>query len=156
MMARWDFPDDWLVGLVLPDVATFSGAEELSFFKSNTPVPADQVLDTMASMYHGVLPAFAMADMSLLKSALEKVHSVGLKHAELLAQSSRTIEAFRTLQTLPKVAVGLSSLGPLLYCVFEKSDYECRQSLDAILEQLGAEYLGSFPGCNSGFTTEAI
>src|SRR5271169_2589036 len=122
ILARWQFPERWLVGLILPDNTTFSGTKELDFFRSNAPIPADQVLQTMSSIYHGVVPAFATADICLLKNALEKVHSTGFKHRELLAQSNKTIETLRSLQTLPRIAVGLSSLGPLLYCVFDDCD----------------------------------
>lgn len=151
LLARWPFPDNWTVGLILPDDSTFSGERELSFFETATPIPADQALLTMSAVYHGVIPAFAMADLASLKRALEAVHSTGLKYKELHAQTGRTINAFNEIQSIPRVAVGLSSLGPLIYCIFEKRDLECRTALEALCVRKSARFLGVFSGCNSGF-----
>jgi beta-ribofuranosylaminobenzene 5'-phosphate synthase len=156
LLARWPFPDHWLVALALPDTETFSGEKELAFFKSKTPISVDQVLQTMSNVYHGIIPAVATADIGLLKIALENVHSVGLKREELKVQSSKTVEALEKMQTLPRVAAGLSSLGPLLYCIFDKRDEESQTLLEAMSRQMGTEYLGAFSGCNTGFTVEAI
>ena len=156
LLARWPFPDNWLVGLVLPDNTTFSGERELAFFRSKTPIPTDQALQTMSNVYHGIIPAVAMGDLELLKLALEKVHSVGVKHEELQAQSKKTIEVFERIQTLPRVASGLSSLGPLLYGVFERHDEESKRLLESISRQMGVTYLGAFSGSNTGFAVEFI
>ena len=156
VLARWTFPDNWLVGLVLADARTLSGAREVAFFQSKTPIPTDDVFRTMSHIYHGIIPAVAMADIDLLKLSLEKVHSVGLKREELQAQSRETIDALEKIQTLPRVAVGLSSLGPLLYCVFNRNDRESPSLLKSISRQTGAAYLGAFSGNNTGFAVEPI
>jgi beta-ribofuranosylaminobenzene 5'-phosphate synthase len=156
LLARWPFPDRWLVGLTLPATNMFSGARELAFFESKTPIPTDQALQTMSHVYHGIIPAMATADIGLLKTALEKVHSVGFKREELQAQSKKTIEAFENIQRLPRVAVGLSSLGPLIYCIFDKGDEESRSLVGSMAKRMGIEYLGAFSGSNTGFAVEAI
>jgi beta-ribofuranosylaminobenzene 5'-phosphate synthase len=155
-IARWSFPDHWIVGLVLPDSSTFSGAKESSFFKQKTPLPADQVLLTMSAVYHGVIPAFAIADLDLLKRALEKVHSTGLKREELHAQTEKTIATFRRFQSLPRVAIGLSSLGPLIYCIFDRSDLESRAAVENLTLETEVKLLGVFSGYNSSFKVEAV
>jgi beta-ribofuranosylaminobenzene 5'-phosphate synthase len=155
LIARWSFPDHWLVGLVLPDRPTFSGEKEASFFREKTPLPADQALLTMSAVYHGVVPAFAMADLNLLKKSLEKVHSTGLKREELHAQTEKTINVFQKIQSFPRIAVGVSSLGPLIYCIFDRSDLESREALSNLAHQTEVKFLGAFSGCNSGFEVEA-
>jgi beta-ribofuranosylaminobenzene 5'-phosphate synthase len=154
LIARWPFPDHWTVGLVLPDNSTFSGEKESSFFKEKTPITTDQVLLTMSAVYHGVIPAFATTDLNLLKSALRKVHSRGLKCEELHAQTKKTVDTFQKFQSLPRIAVGLSSLGPLIYCIFDEGDFESRETLENLAQQTEAEFLGVFSGYNSGFETE--
>jgi beta-ribofuranosylaminobenzene 5'-phosphate synthase len=154
LIARWPFPEHWVIGLVLPDSSVFSGEKEASFFLQNTPLPSEQVLFTMAAVYHGVIPAFAMADLDLLKRALEKVHSTGLKREELDAQTAKTIDAFRNFQSLPRIASGLSSLGPLIYCIFDKSDLQSREALHHLAQQTSVDFLGVFSGHNSGFEVE--
>ncbi|SDT48839.1 beta-ribofuranosylaminobenzene 5'-phosphate synthase family protein [Bradyrhizobium canariense] len=155
LIARWSFPDHWTVGLVLPDNPTFFGEKEASFFKEKTPLPSDQVLLTMSAVYHGVIPAFATANLSLMKGALERVHSTGLKREELRAQTEKTIDTFRRFQSLPRIASGLSSLGPLIYCIFDRRDSESREALENLARLTGSKFLGVFSGCNSGFEVEA-
>jgi beta-ribofuranosylaminobenzene 5'-phosphate synthase len=154
LIARWTFPDEWIVGLILPDRPTFSGEKESSFFSEKTPLPNDQVLLTMSAVYHGVLPAFAMTDLALLKRALEKIHSTGLKHEELHAQTQRTIDIFHRFQSLPRTAIGLSSLGPLIYCIFHRYDSGTREALEELARQNEVEFLGLFSGYNSAFEVE--
>jgi beta-ribofuranosylaminobenzene 5'-phosphate synthase len=151
LLARWAFPNRWLVGLVLPTCSTFSGERELEFFSETAPIPADQALETMSAVYHGVIPAFVTADITLLKHSLGKLHTVGFKKEELRAQTRSTIEAFHRIQSLSRVAVGLSSLGPLLYCIFDKRDFESRDMLESMSLGIGAKLLGIFSGFNSGF-----
>lgn len=155
LIARWSFPDHWMVGLVLPDSSTFSGEKEAAFFREKTPIPSDQALLTMSAIYHGVIPGFAMSDLDLLKRALGKVHLTGLKREELHAQTGKTIDTFQRIQSLPRVAAGLSSLGPLIYCIFERCDIESREALESLARQTGAKFMGVFSGCNSGFEVEA-
>jgi beta-ribofuranosylaminobenzene 5'-phosphate synthase len=155
LIARWPFPDHWIVGLVLPDRSKFSGEKEASFFRDKTPLPNDQVLLTMSAVYHGVIPAFAMADLNLLKGALEKVHSTGLKYEELHAQTEKTVDTFQKFQALPRVATGLSSLGPLIYCIFDRCDFGSRGALETLAQQTEVDFLGAFSGYNSGFEVEA-
>jgi beta-ribofuranosylaminobenzene 5'-phosphate synthase len=154
LIARWTFPHQWLVGLILPDRATFYGEKELAFFKAATPIAADQTLKTMSAVYHGLIPAFALADIGLLKKSLQEIHSVGFKQKEVHAQTGRTIKALETLQSLTRVAVGMSSLGPLLYCIFQKDDLESRTELETLSRKIGADFLGAFSGCNRGFEVQ--
>lgn len=156
LLARWPFPDSWLVSLILADHATIAGAKEAAFFQSKTPLPSDQTLQTMSAIYHGVIPGLALRDLMLLKLSLEKVHSVGLKREELLAQSAETVETLRMLQTLPAAATGLSSLGPLLYCISDRADAETQTQIERMSSQIGAEYLGAYSASNSGYSIELI
>jgi len=156
MLARWLFPDHWLVGLVLPDEPTFYGSSEEAFFKAKTPLARQEAFKTMSSVYHGVIPAFATADIDLLRRSLKDVHSTGLKHQELLAQTPKTMETMKGLSRLPRVAVGLSSLGPLLYGIFNRDDAESRIELERAAKDTGANYLGAFGGSNQGFLVESI
>jgi beta-ribofuranosylaminobenzene 5'-phosphate synthase len=155
LLARWTFPDQWLVGLILPDRATFSGEKELAFFKATTPIAADQTLKTMSAVYHGLIPAFVLADIGLLKNSLQEIHSVGFKQKELHAQTSKTVGALETIQSLPRVAAGMSSLGPLLYCIFQKDDFKSRTEIETISREIGADFLGEFSGCNGGFEVQS-
>lgn len=156
LLARWQFPSQWAIGLVLPACPSFAGANERTFFDKTTPLPAHDVLETMSAMYHGVLPAFITTDIDLLKRSLERIHSIGFKKCELEAQTVNTTRTLRLIQEIPKLAAGLSSLGPLIYCVFEKTNRESMETLETISKQMDAKVLGVFSGCNSGFEVQSI
>lgn len=155
MLARWLFPERWSIALILPDATTFSGDQEVGFFQATTPLPDDQALLTMSSVYHGVVPAFVTADIQLMKTALEEIHAIGFKGEELRAQSNRTKDVFRELQALPGIAVGMSSLGPLIYCIFNR-DTDGQSLLERTSNYLGLNYLGTFSGCNTGFRIDSL
>ena len=103
----------------------------------------------------GVIPALVTSNVALLKDAFEEIHLTGLKRRELLAQSPKTIRAMNELRKLPRVAVGLSSLGPLIYGIFDKNDDISQTQFEQTTNAIGANYLGSFSGHNSGFKVEA-
>jgi predicted sugar kinase len=52
--------------------------------------------------------------------------------------------------------VGLSSLGPLIYGIFDREDTESQMSFEQIARSTGANYLGAFTGNNEGFLVESI
>lgn len=155
MLARWPFPECWSVALIIPDMTTFSGDLEVDFFQATAPLPDDQVLLTMSSVYHGAVPAFVTADIQLMKTSLEDIHRRGFKCQELRAQSDKTKAAFCKLQDLPGIAVGMSSLGPLIYCIFHR-DTDGQSVLERMSDELDLNYLGTFSGCNTGFKVDAL
>src|SRR5690606_33958207 len=66
LMMRQPFPSPWRVGLCLPRAERSHGMDERRFFEAHTPIPRNEALETMALLYHGVLPAFRQVDLALL------------------------------------------------------------------------------------------
>jgi beta-ribofuranosylaminobenzene 5'-phosphate synthase len=110
-------PSDWTFALVLLDAEGISGSREVEFFRAHTPLERNEVLESLALLYHGVVPAVAGADIQLLKEALRGIHAWGFKRIELEAQSETVRDAFDALNSLADCAVGLSSIGPMLYVI---------------------------------------
>lgn len=148
--ARTSVPTNWRFLLALPPGRLLSAARELSFFAQHTPIPADEALQSLALVYHGLLPAFLTEDLRAVKKALAGLHRTGFKLRELSAQSQPVRSLFRELELLPNVAVGMSSLGPLLYVVLRKEDRVSLEEARRACARNAAEVIGCYRAANSG------
>ena len=99
----------------LPHGRIYSGEDEAIFFEENTPIGAAEVYEVLAAVYHGIVPAFAEADLGLLRAALWDVQQTGFKKREIAGQTGRVRELLELLHSRWKLAAGMSSLGPLVY-----------------------------------------
>jgi len=148
---RFDIPEKWRFLLILPRGERLAGSQEKLFFQRSTPVPRSEVLEAIAATYHGVVPAIVTADIGLLSSALGTLHRVGFKRMELAAQSDAVRRIYDQLTTIRGLAVGLSSLGPLIYAAADTTDAEAVNEAEAICTIDEATVLGSFPPRNLGY-----
>ena len=155
LLARQAFPTDWRVHLFLPTGGSYSGDEELVFFRNHTPIPAAEVREILAAVYHGIVPAFAEAELGALRRAVYEIHHTGFKKREVESHGSVVRELLDRLYTEPNVAAGMSSLGPLVYAIAPRDlDVLSNQTTAAVLST-PIEYLGSFAGRNEGYELEA-
>jgi beta-ribofuranosylaminobenzene 5'-phosphate synthase len=149
LMARVPFPSEWCVALLLPDEPTMSGEEEAKFFNENAPVTKGDALETMAILYHGVLPAFILKDYEAIGLALQSLHRVGFKMRELQRCSTRAQSCLAALFERG-LAAGVSSVGPLLYVVVPRSDRERLDQVRSVSLDLGVPMLSVASGWNAG------
>lgn len=155
MLARQAFPKHWRVHLFLPTSRSYSGDEELAFFREHTPIPAAEVQEILAAIYHGIVPAFAEADLGTLRRAMHEIHCAGFKKREVESHGSVVRDLLDRLYGEPSLAAGMSSLGPLVYAIAPRdlnilSTHRIGASLSTPVE-----YLGSFAGRNEGYELEA-
>ena len=127
-----------------------TGPEEIKFFVKNAPVPKVEALSTMAALYHGVLPAFLLGDYSALASALAEVHRLGFKARELGRWSPNLQMAVAALSE-NGFAVGLSSVGPLIYVILPDDDPVSIDKVRAICAGLTTRMTTVVRGWNSGY-----
>jgi beta-ribofuranosylaminobenzene 5'-phosphate synthase len=134
---------------MMPRGELISGEKERAFFAFHTPIATEQVLESLAAVWHGLVPAFLEADLNLLRLALKDLSSCGLKKQEIEAQSEsrRLIDLIAAELALP---VGMSSLGPLVFCVSEAS-MDVTPRLRAICNKCDAMYIGAASPANHGF-----
>lgn len=147
---RWKLPEMWRILLILPPGKRLSGVSEAAFFRETTPLPRTEVLEAVAAMYHGVLPAIITAELGLLGSSLRQLHNVGFKRLELEAQSESVKQAYRRFASMADAATGLSSLGPLLYVIVHRNDSETIAAVEHDCAERGLLYMGLFDGHNNG------
>lgn len=143
---------DWRFHLVLPSGVRRSGRSEKAFFKANTPIRTRSVLDTLAVVYHGLLPAIVEDDLSSIREALASLQRTGFKQRELRAQPTAVRRCIRALHGAG-FAAGMSSMGPLTFAISERGRTD---EVRRIAEDQRARYLGEFSGRNRGAVLEAL
>jgi beta-ribofuranosylaminobenzene 5'-phosphate synthase len=148
VLGRWEFPHAWRIALMLPRGKLANGEYEREFFRKNTPLPKAEVLETMAIMYHGVIPAFVTHDATTLRSALVELHRIGFKHREVAAQSEETRAALTRLQLESDLPVGMSSMGPMIYAILPADDPTADCYTRRFSRDNNIRFLGIFEGYN--------
>ena|SRR5579863_2812361 len=144
-------PDNWRFHLLLPAGNYMHGAQEYEFFKNNTPIPAQETFRTIALAYHGLAPAVATNDLRLLRDILTSLHRIGFKRRELKGQTASVNIAVSRLRQRNDCAVGLSSMGPLVYAVTEADNHHFTRFVESLCRDGAVEMLGSFAGRNLGY-----
>lgn len=151
VVSRVNIPKRWVFYLLLPPGTRFSGQRERKFFEQNTPVPRSEVLDTIALLYHGVVPAVLGEDLALLKSSIAGLHEVGFKLRELRAQSEYARRLIAHFGNIESCAVGLSSMGPLVYVIADESDRSFGLEVGRACNKFKARLIETCKGRNRGF-----
>lgn len=150
VLCRTRIPPMWTFHLVLPRGSKFESGKEREFFQRATPIPQIEVWESISWLYHGVLPAVVTGDLALLRSSLAGIHSVGFKRREVEAQGDAVREVLLEVSDLESCAVGMSSMGPLIYVVSSRNDNGVRTALLDISARTNCCFLGSYRGRNQG------
>lgn len=155
LTARLPAPEAWSLILLHVPGKRLEGQQEVEFFERNTPIPVGEVHEVLALVYHGVLPAVAEANHELLALAVKGIQKTGFKKREIENQGDDVRAALEHLNSTPRVAAGLSSLGPLIYIILADTDPAL------VAETLGISRIygnpsGPIPFCNSGATARTV
>jgi beta-ribofuranosylaminobenzene 5'-phosphate synthase len=149
LISRWDFPESWRVWLLLPDESQRIKVNEVELFRQNAPIPKSEAYETLAALYHGVVPAFRLLDIDLLAHSLRDLHKAGFKRRELDAHPEKTRNVLNALHDRG-IAAGMSSLGPLIYAIVEQSDQESIRFIQILAQHNGLSCAGPVMGRNRG------
>ncbi len=87
----------------------------------------------------------------LLKRALHDLHSTGFKARELRNQADPVRDFLKEADEKTGLAVGMSSLGPLVFAVGAASDNKERELIKDLAVKYGGRMLGAFRGRNRGY-----
>jgi beta-ribofuranosylaminobenzene 5'-phosphate synthase len=116
-------------------------------FRDRPAIPEDEIRRQITLAHHEIVPALIECDFGRFAVAMTEMSSIGFKKYEVGIQSRAVGESIRDLQHLSQ-CVGMSSLGPTVYAMFERSD-EADNAIDA----LGPDLAGvSTRANNTGFT----
>jgi beta-RFAP synthase len=148
-------PSDWICHLILPQGFRRAGLDEAAFFRENTPIERESVLQVLSAVYHGICPAVASADLDLFRRALLQINGAGFKRREVMAQPPELAALLRRVNGNPALAAGMSSMGPLVYVIGAADQGEdARGELEGICASFEAKYLGGYRFRNAGFEVD--
>ena len=147
VIVRLKVPENWRIHLFLPDGERITGQAERDFFMRSTPIPRWEILEVLASVYHGVAPSFATGNLPGLACSLRRIHEFGFKKREVERQCASVPELLRCLNSVGNLAVGMSSLGPLVYAISALGSEDLTNQFKS---RYGSIYLGEFKARNEG------
>lgn len=149
---RTPIPEQWRFHLYdVPDGLRRFGTDEAEFFRTNTPVASDEVFELIAVAYHMLAPAVINADLELLRTGISRISELGFKKREIEGQSDDVRALIANLLSYRGCAVGMSSMGPLVYAITRTGDTLFSSHIEAAARTTRFTHLGTFPGRNSGF-----
>jgi beta-ribofuranosylaminobenzene 5'-phosphate synthase len=149
VVTRLPIPSSWRFILLLPTGARRSGAAELAVFRKYTPLPPSEVKQTLAALFYGVTTSVAEKNLGALKEALIQMHRTGFKACELREQNQATRRLLARLYSIsPNCAVGMSSMGPLIYAIVDRRDRREIESVLSIAASTNTKVIGIFSGRN--------
>jgi beta-ribofuranosylaminobenzene 5'-phosphate synthase len=138
--SRIEFPKSWAIDLLLPEGPRLHGEKELDVFSAYAPIPMDDSLTVMSEIYHGVLPAVSEGDLPTLAASLRAVHLRGFKRYEL-QQQPRSEALLEAIWSASDVAAGMSSMGPLVYAIYDEEDASWATTRTALLTSHSVRHL---------------
>lgn len=148
---RCEFPRSWQVHLLLPFGRKFYGGREVEFFRQSTPVPNDEILAVLANVYHGAIPAILEQDLDGLKRACLGIRQAGFKRREIDSAGEVVKSLIERLESRTDAAVGMSSLGPLIYAITRADDHATTSLIAEIANASTLEFFAITAGRNEGY-----
>lgn len=142
IIARHDFPEDWKIVLVIPNVEHgASGSKEVNIFQSNCPIPLGAVEKLTHVLLMKMLPAVVEADLDSFGSAINMVQNVGFKRIEHELQNPRIKEIMNSLTDAGAAGVGMSSFGPTLYAVTDTNATDISRAAEEVMKDVGGKII---------------
>jgi beta-ribofuranosylaminobenzene 5'-phosphate synthase len=139
LLAHVDFPPDWLIGLVDPPSPPGpSGVREEAVFSRFGEQSPAEIATSIAVTYHGLLPAAIERDFDSFRAAIHEHQVHGFKAAENSIQTAADISLANQLRAATPAAVGLSSLGPLIYVVIHRNEEDGVHAIETTAARWGA------------------
>ncbi len=106
---------NWEVGVLIPHyIPTKTNAEEKAFFKKTCPIHKEQVYESVYHSLFGILASVETKDKSNFCKAIKAIQIQAWKQAERNLYPELTLIE-KKLYEFGADAVGMSSLGPMLY-----------------------------------------
>jgi beta-ribofuranosylaminobenzene 5'-phosphate synthase len=118
IIARYDFPEDWKVVLVLPNVRkNVSGKKEVNIFQEYCPIPLREVQQLSHLLLMKMMPAVLEKDLDMFGETVNQIQDMGFKKIENQLQKPVIGEIMQFLRDAGAPGVGMSSFGPTIYAV---------------------------------------
>jgi beta-ribofuranosylaminobenzene 5'-phosphate synthase len=144
ILARYDFPEDWKIILVIPNVERgVSGADEIDAFKTYCPIPLVEVEKLSHLMLMKLMPSVLESDIDTFGAAVNKIQDIGFKRIENKLQNPYIAELMNNLRIAGAAGVGMSSFGPTIFAVTDTNEQDIVSAADDALDGIGGEIIGT-------------
>jgi beta-ribofuranosylaminobenzene 5'-phosphate synthase len=139
IIARYDFPLDWKIILVIPNVERgVSGAKEVDAFQNHCPIPLNEVEKLSHLLLMKLMPAVVESDLDSFGSAVNDIQDIGFKKVENKLQNPLISQIMKDLRIAGAAGVGMSSFGPTIYAVTDTNEQDIVSAAkDAIKDTSG-------------------
>lgn len=138
IIARYDFPQDWKVVLVIPHLEKHvSGEKEVNIFQEYCPVPLEEVQRLSHLLLMKMMPAVLEKDLEGFGEAVNSIQNIGFKKIENQLQNPVIREIMQLLRDEGAPGVGMSSFGPTIYAVTDSPQDILSAANDALKDMGG-------------------
>ncbi len=141
IVARYDFPDEWKVVLVIPDDnKNVSGNKEVNIFQEYCPIPLEDVQQLSHLILMKMMPAILEKDLDAYGECVNMIQNMGFKKIENQLQKPLIAEIMNLLRDAGAPGVGMSSFGPTIYVITDTTRDVLSAASDA-LEGVGGQII---------------
>lgn len=106
----------WSVGIIIPShISRMTECQEELFFRKNTPITIDEVKDILYEIVYGIIPSLKEGEFNVFCKAINNLQATKWKSSEWDVYGEELHNLKETLVKNGATAIGLSSLGPMLY-----------------------------------------
>lgn len=139
IIARYDFPEDWKIVMVIPKVERkVFGDGEVNIFQEYCPIPLLEVQKLAHILLMKMMPAVLEKDLDEFGSAVNIIQNIGFKKIELKLQNPFIKDLMDNLRSAGASGVGMSSFGPTVYAVTDTNVKEiCRTAHHQMMDKEG-------------------
>lgn len=125
---------EWPILLCIPRrISTKTQSEEVEFFRRTTPLPNTASFEASYLALFGVYAAAAEADYAVFCRSVNDIQHTAWKMAERSEYGEPLAAICDALRAGGADCVGMSSLGPMIFCLAPRSRFSA-------LEQIAADY----------------
>ena len=144
IIARYDFPLDWKIVLVIPNVERgVSGAKEVDAFQNYCPIPLYEVEKLSHLLLMKLMPAVVEHDLDSFGTAVNKIQGIGFKKIENNLQNPIISQIINDLRIAGAAGVGMSSFGPALYAVTDTDERDILSAANDSIKNVGGEIIST-------------
>ncbi|HJJ36632.1 MAG TPA: beta-ribofuranosylaminobenzene 5'-phosphate synthase [Methanocorpusculum sp.] len=123
LLGRYEFPEDWNIVLAIPknNGLYLSGNAEINVFQTYCPIPKEDVKLLSHIIFMNMIPFLIEKDLEGFGKVLNRIQEIAFNKIEFQLQPPEVSAAMMTMRDIVP-GVGLSSLGPTLFGVYDKND----------------------------------
>ena len=134
LIGRYDFPEEWGIALVRPKIGTyFCGREEINIFQTCCPLPKDEVKLLSHIIFMNLVPFLIEHDLEGFSACINRIQEIAFNKCEFQLQPPEVTNTMNLMKEAGIPGVGLSSLGPTLFGVYDLRDSSVIKEMEEAL-----------------------